>query len=112
MEQWIADNTGTILTALGMVIAFIVGYVKLQQKSKTNANDISQIKISCITCKSSMQDKFKQINGEMNKNIQKIHDQISQIKNTIASISGELNKISGILQTYMKYFSNSNNKKE
>ena len=110
MEQWIVANAGTVLTALGMVIAFIVGYVKLQQKSKTNANDISQIKISCITCKSSINDKFKQINSENNKNIQKIHDQISQIKNTIASISSELSKISGILQTYMKYFSN--NKKE
>ena len=104
MEQWISSNIGTVVTIIGMVIGFIAGYVKLQYKNTQNQNQIEAVKVNCMVCKNGIQTKFKDINADMNRNIQKIHDQIAQIKTTISSMSSELGKISGILQTYMKYY--------
>lgn len=93
---------GTVITLIGYLVAGIVGYTKLNQKVKQNSDDVQQLYNIMDKCKAEHKTEQKDFMGQINRRFQLMNLQIADIKKEVSNISGQLQKLNGILETYIK----------
>lgn len=94
-------DIGSVIEILIVVVGFIVGYTKLNQKVKQNTKDILDMAEYCDTCKEKQKMTQKQLRTDINKRFQKIDDSIKEIKDDTRKIAQELAKLNGIMSTFL-----------
>lgn len=93
---------GNIITIVSFIIGFIVGYTKLNQKTKANTQDIEQMQQNCIKCKDAQKQTQKDMNDRIEKRFERLSTQIAEIKSEVKQIAVELGKLTGIISAYLR----------
>lgn len=95
-------DTGNLIELVVILVGFIVAWVKLNQKTKVNSKEITQINNritnvvgDCKLCKS-------QIIVKVDKYQQNVFNQIAQIKKELSILNATIARLQGILTTFMQ----------